>query len=192
MGRAEVVAAPALAAALMIAGCGSTASVAPSAPSAVAAQPAAQYPSLVGQWGGSAVIVVQFTDNWSPSSYSCSPGGSVTEQTGGSFSGSIGLNGQSLNTDKECIGIALSFTAQMSPDGTITNFQSTGRFGSHECSPVSQVTFHNGTASDTGFKIQLTDRAQCTFPPLTDDRYPTKEAERTFTFTMNFRRGPNP
>jgi len=176
----------------MVVGCGSTSPVAPS-PSANPAQSAVRYPALLGEWGGGGTVSVRFVDSASPTPYGCDAEGHVSEQTGGVFSASIGLNGRSINTDKECGDISITFTAQMTPDGTIRTFEGNGSFGSFECLPISTVVFQSGSASDGGFGIQLTDQAQCKWPPLVDPRYPRKDAVRTLSFGMYLRRNvPSP
>jgi hypothetical protein len=91
-----------------------------------------------------------------------------------------------MNGDKECPS-GFSFAAYMTPDGTITSATVHGNsasLGSHECVSVSDVSFRNGTASSAGFKLQVTDRARCMWPPLQDPR-PMKDTERTFTVVID-------
>ena len=177
--------------AAFVAGCGSTAPVAPTAPSAVPAQAAASYPSLVGEWGGGMTLVVQFVDASTPQPYHCNLNMTVKGQAEGTFSGSGFFIGSSINSDKECPS-GLGFTARMTADGTIVAFTAANRFSSHECLAMSDLAFTSGTASSAGFKVQMTDRAQCRWPPLIDPRDPVKDASRTFTIVIDQRRGPLP
>ena len=177
----------AVSAALIIGGCGSTAPNPSSAPSPVLA-PAPQYPSLVGEWGGSGGLSIQYRDS-NTVSYHCDASASVRSQHEATFTGYGSLNGSSLNSDKQCPG-SFAFTAVMTPDGTITSVQTDGPFRLTDCMAVTDVSFSNGTASSTGFSIRLTDHALCRWPPL-DPRNPySKESDRSFTMVVDRWRGP--
>jgi hypothetical protein len=168
-------------------GCGSIASDSPTAPSSIAGS-APQYPSIVGEWGGSSSLSFQYQGRETLGSSHCDVSASVREQTEGTFSGSIGLNGSSLSSDKQCPG-SFTFTAAMAPSGTIISFQPSRSLSSHECLAVSQPIFSSGTASGTGFRFVMTDSALCRWPPVTDDRLPrTMATYRTFTVSIDRRR----
>jgi hypothetical protein len=170
----------------IVSGCGSTSPVAPSPPTATTAQLSVEYPSLAGYWGGSAGLTVQFLDTLSLYRFFCDAETTVS-QIGGSFSGVIGLRGASMSGDKECPS-GFSYAAQMAPDGTITSASVHGNpasLGSHECVSVADLTFHDGMATSTGFKIQVTDHARCYSPPLLDTRLPMADTERTFTVSID-------
>ena len=172
--------------------CGSTVPTAPSvapaaAPSAAAAGvQATQYPSWLGYWQGSSGLGFQYhrTVDSTGSSH-CEVGFSVRTQTGGMLAGDLGFNGSSLNSDKQCpSGGAFSIVVQ--PDGTISFFQLGSMLGSHECAATTEVRFIRGTATANGFSIQLGDRANCRFPPTTDDRLPRDtDTDRTFTIVID-------
>jgi hypothetical protein len=188
--RNRVVAGAAISAALVIGGCGSTAPSSPSAPSPVRA-PAAQYPSIVGEWGGGAGLLIQYHGPDASSSSHCDGSLSVRAQTEGTFSGLGGLTGSSLTSDKQCPG-SFAFSAEMMPDGTITSFRPDRPFGTSECMPVSEVSFSSGTAGSAGFRIEVTDHAMCRWPPL-DARNPfIRDTDRTFTMSITQRRASSP
>jgi hypothetical protein len=167
-------------------GCGSTAPN-PSAPSPVQAAPVPQYPSLVGQWGGGVGIALMYRNPDSPSSSHCDASATVREHTTGTLSGSVGFNGSSMNSDKQC-GRGFEFTADVAPNGTITGLRSTASLGSHECSAVSDPVFRSGSASSTGFSIVLLDSALCRWPPYDSRNPPVRETDRTFTVVIDLRR----
>jgi hypothetical protein len=185
--RNRVAAAAAVSAALVIVGCGSTAPN-PSAPSPVQAAPLPQYASLVGQWGGKVSIALMYRNPDSPSSSHCDASASVREHTTGTLSGSVGFNGSSMDSDKQC-GRGFAFTADVAPNGIITGLRSnSSSLGSEECSAVSDPIFRSGSASSTGFGIVLLDSARCRWPPF-DARYPpVRETDRTFTVVIDRRR----
>jgi hypothetical protein len=184
--RLQLLVAAFLSVAWITPGCGSTAAI-PSAPSPVSAPPA-QYPSLLGDWGGGAGITLAYSAATSPGASHCDASAGVREQSEGTFAGRLGLNGSSLNTDKQCPS-GFGFTASMTPDGIITSFRADTQLGSHECVPVSDPEFSSGTASSTGFRVVITDRALCRWPALLDSRLPqTNDTGRTFTITIDRRR----
>lgn len=160
----------------------------PASPSALASVGAAQYPSIVGDWGGSAGLAIQYHGPDVSSSSYCDASFSIRGQNDGAFSGLAGLIGASLNSDKQCPG-SFAFTAVMAPDGTITSFKPDQRFDTEECMAVSDVSFSRGTASAAGFRIEMTDRAMCRWPPY-DARNPfARDTSRTWTMTIDLRRG---
>jgi hypothetical protein len=178
-------------AALVVAGCGSTAPTSPTAPSAVPA-PAPQFPSLVGQWGGSVGLILLYREPDLPSSSHCDAQAIVRAQTAGTFSGSVGFNGSSIDSDKQCPS-GFAFTAEMVPEGTITSLRPNAAFGSSsECLSVSDASFSNGTASSTGFTIVMTDHALCRWPPFDARNPPIRQTDRTFTVVVDRWRGPLP
>jgi hypothetical protein len=126
--------------------------------------PAPQYPSLIGEWGGSGGLSIQYGDS-NTFSYHCDASASVRAQHEGIFTGYGSLRGSSLNSDKQCPD-DFAFTAEMTPDGTITSLRTGGPFRLTDCLAVTDVSFSNGTASATGFRIVMTDRALCRWPPL--------------------------
>ena len=136
-------------------------------------------------------LVVQFLDTMTPQPYHCDLNMNVSGQADGTFSGAGSFIGTSMNSDKECPS-SLGFTARMTADGTIVDFRSANRFSSHECLAASDPAFTSGTASNAGFTVQMTDRAQCRWPPLLDPRDPAKDAARTFTIFIDRRRAPLP
>ncbi len=171
-----------------IAGCGSNASVSPTSPSPAAVT--AQYPSLVGEWGGGGSLTIYYPDG-RVFSYGCDGGASVRTQTGGTFSGLAELLGHSLDTDKQCPN-AFAFTANMTPDGKIIALQTAEPMGlTPGCMALSGVSFNRGTASNEGFSVVMTDHAMCRSPVL-DPREPySLESDRTITLSID-RRRPSP
>jgi hypothetical protein len=170
----------------LAAGCGASSNASPSAPSS-GSTPATQFPSIVGEWGGTAGLTFQYHGPDGSSSSHCDASLSVREQTDGTFSGRGGLTGSSLNSDKQCPG-SFAFTAVMRPDGTVTSFRPDQRFHTEECQAVSDVSFSSGTAGITGFRIEIVDRAMCRWPPF-DARNPfVRDTNRTWTMTIDLRR----
>jgi hypothetical protein len=176
----------AFAAILPVAGCGSTAVDSLTAPSPVPAQ-AAQYPSVIGEWGGNSGLTLVYRNPDVAGSSHCDVSLSVQAQAEGTFSGSMGLNGSSMSSDKQCPG-SFGFTAEMTPDGTITRFHPDRRLGSHECTAVSDPAFTSGTASSSGFRIAMTDHALCRWPPEDPRNPPVRQTDRTFTLSIDLRR----
>jgi hypothetical protein len=176
---------------LAIAGCGST-TASPSAPSGVpspttqgaAPQAGAQYPSVVGEWGGGVSIDLVYHDPDAPSSSHCTAEATVRSQTAGSFSGSVDFNGSSINTDKMCPD-GFAFTAEMSPDGTITRLATTAMMNSEECRALSQANFNGGNASASGFTVVLTDGALCRWPAFDAANPPARSTGRTFNVVID-------
>ena len=142
-----------LSAALVSVGCGSTA---PSTPS-----PLPQYPQLVGEWveSGSFLELHYRDTNTTLTIEACAALLSVRAQADGTFSGSIGVQGGSPDSDRQCT-YSFTFTAQMSPDGTLTGFSPNPTFRTQDCSAGSDATF-SGTASSTAIRIVMTDRGTC-------------------------------
>jgi hypothetical protein len=172
---------------VLIAGCGSVTPVSPTAPSPAAV--AAQFPSIVGEWGGGGGLTIHYPDG-RVSSYGCDGGASVRTQTGGAFSGSGALLGHSLSTDKQCPN-SFAFTATMTADGTITAVQLAQPFDrTPGCIALTTATFSSGRASNDGFSIVMNDLALCRGPAL-DDREPfTLQSDRSVTLSVDRRRGP--
>lgn len=84
----------------------------------------------------------------------------VTAQTAGMFSGDAGIQGQGADSDRRCT-YSFFFSAQMTPDGTITSFTPNPTFRTNDCTPGSESRFGGGTASSTAIRIVMTDRATC-------------------------------
>ena len=190
--RLGIVAAAAISGTLMIAGCGSTTPVA-SAPSPVP-PPAPQttpppQTSLVGQWGGSVGIGLLYRNPDQQDSSHCDASASVNSHTARTIAASVGFNGSSMNSDKEC-GRGFSFSAEIGPDGRITSaLIPSASFSSEECDATSDPAFGGGSVSATGFTIVLTDSSMCRWPPLLDPRNPkVKATDRTFTVVIDRRR----
>jgi hypothetical protein len=176
----------AFAAILAMVGCGSTAVDSLTAPSPVPAQ-AAQYPSVVGEWGGNSGLTLLYRNPDVAGSSHCDVSMSVRAQAEGTFSGSMGLNGSSMSSDKQCPG-SFGFTAEMTPEGVITSFRADRRLGSHECTAMSDPAFTSGTASSSGFRMAMTDRALCRWPAEDSRNPPVRETDRTFTLSIDLRR----
>lgn len=149
--------ATAVAAGLVVAGCGSTA---PSGPSPVSVPPA-QFPSLVGNWReDSSLLVLQARDvAGPPTTWGCQSELVIQQQTGGTFSGLAIIQG---GNDKQCTW-TFTFTADVAPDGTLTRFvpDNGSKFVTVDCKPVSEPAF-SGMASGAGIKVAMRDRATCT------------------------------
>ena len=195
--RLGLVAGSAVSAALVIAACGSTVPI-PTQPSAVAPSPVVpstvlpvppSFASLVGQWGGSVGISFMYRDPDVPGSSHCDASASVSRHTADSLSASVGFNGSSMDSDKQC-GRGFSFVAEMEPDGTFISARlDYAALGSHECYPASQPVFRSGSASSTGFRVVVLDSTVCRWPPLLDSRYPpVRDTDRTFTIVIDRRR----
>lgn len=92
-----------------------------------------------------------------------------------------------MSSDKQCPG-SFNFTAEMTPDGTITSFRAEGTFRTFECMPLSGVTLTSGTASGTGFNIVISDHAMCRWPPLDAGNPYIRDTDRTFTMVIDRRR----
>jgi hypothetical protein len=145
----------------IVAGCGSTSPIAPSTPTAV------EYPSIVGTWledTSALMFRARGSTDWRLG-YGCDAWLTVEQQNGGMFSGRALIEGISLSSDKNCW-INLTFTGQVTRDGTITAMSATtgysdGNFHSHDCQPVSSLAFLSGTVSATAMEIRLTDHAMC-------------------------------
>ena len=101
----------------------------------------------------------------------------VREQTGGTFSGFVAVEG---GNDKQCTN-SFGFTAEMTQDGAITSFRRDTPFVTPICRPASDATYA-GTASSTLILVQMKDRATCV-----DDLGRPKDVNRTFTISVTRR-----
>ena len=139
--------------ALMASGCGSTT---PAAPSAVA-----QYPQLVGDWIESgSVLDLHYRDTDTTVSIpGCGAAVKVLTQTAGTFSGGVGVQGQGSDSDRQCT-YAFDFTAQMTPDGTMTGFSPSPPFRTQDCSAGSDANV-SGSVTSTAIRIVMKDRGTC-------------------------------
>jgi len=182
---------------LVIGGCGSTVPL-PAQPSAVVPSvvlpPPPSFPSLVGNWGGKVGIGFLYRNPDNPdlvgtASSHCDANVLVSEHTRDTLSASVDFEGTSLNSDKQC-GWGLTFTTDMSPDGTFGRLRFTrASLASFECFPASAPVFREGAANGNGFRIVVVDSTVCRWPPLTfTNNVPTREADRTFTVVVDFRR----
>ena len=128
-----------------------------------------------------------------PGSSHCDASASVREHTAGTLSASVGFNGSSMDSDKQC-GSGFSFSAEMGPDGTFSNIRwDYASLGSHECYPASEPVFRSGSASSSGFRVVLLDSTVCRWPPVLDSRYPpVRPTDRTFTVVIDLRRNTVP
>ena len=180
--RIRVAAGVALVATVVSAACGSTA---PSAPSPTPG-PSAQYPSLLGHWReDSSILLLQYRDaDGTPGRWGCQSELLVQQQTAGAFSGVATIKGGGSSSDKQCTW-QFFFTAQISPDGTLTSFlPSNGKtFVTEDCTPVSQATF-SGTSTDAAIRITMTDRATCK-----DFFGQSRDTNRTLTMSVTSRFG---
>src|SRR2546421_13106536 len=104
--------------AAFVAGCGSTSPVAPTA----ASNPV-QYPSLVGHYSDEALseLQIRYRDTGLTNQWRCDTEASVDSQRDGTFSGGVRSTGGG-SREPPCTD-SFSFTAEMRPDGTITDLR---------------------------------------------------------------------
>ena len=152
-------------------GCGGTTPTSPSA-----TPPAANYPSLAGDWFATNDLTVVDRQSNTQSSYGCLVQLVVREQTGGTFSGFVSVQG---GNDKQCTG-SFAFAAQMQADGAITSLRPDKPFTTSYCRPVSDATF-SGTASSAAIRVQMKDRATC------DYGAGPRDSDRTLTIAVSRR-----
>jgi hypothetical protein len=162
-----------VAAALLTGACGSTT---PSGPSPVPGTPP-QYPSLLGHWGNTrSVLELHYRDAAAASSEGCEANLDFTSQTGGSFSGLLGVKGTGA-AEKDCT-FGSSFTGDMSADGTITGFRVDRPYVAGDCTPLSDPTFR-GTVTSSAILITMTDLAMCR-----DGSGRMRDTDRTLTISV--------
>ena len=92
-------------------------------------------------------------DNWR-----CAATLDVLSQTGGNFSGDMGVKGTGVS-EPACT-FSFDFTASMAPDGTLTDFHTNGGLGAGGCTPSSDAII-TGAVTNANMQITLTDRALC-------------------------------
>jgi hypothetical protein len=142
----------------MTAGCGGTSPDSPTEPSPVS--PAPDFPSVAGEWiNDSSLLVLQFRGADTSTGWSCNARLRVLAQTGGSFSGTGGMQGGSPESDRKCTS-SFSFAGDMTRDGTLTSFRLDRALGVGSCAPVSDASFI-GAVTSNAMRIQMNDRASC-------------------------------
>jgi hypothetical protein len=121
----------------------------------------AQYPQLVGDWiEAGSVLELHYRDTDATVSIpACGAAVKVLGQTSGMFSGGVGVQGQGSDSDRQCT-YTFDFTAQMTPDGTITSFSPSPTFRTQDCSAGSDASF-SGTVTSTAIRIVMKDRGTC-------------------------------
>jgi len=118
------------------------------------------------------------TDGWT-----CTAMLDVPSQTGGRFAGDVGMT--AVGSSEPPCTYSFSFTANMKPDGTITDFRVDGIFSAGTCTPVSDATV-SGTVTNADMHITITDRAMCRdiFGTVRDfDR--VRDTDRTLTISLH-------
>jgi len=162
-------------------GCGSTAPL-PSAPT-----PAPRYPSLLGAttpWRDNHSSLVLSSPNSSMSIYyGCQAQAYVSTQTEGTFTGSFTLQGVDPRSDRACTTSGTGFTAQMTPDGTVTSVRLNRAVSAGLCTPTGEATGRGSVTSAT-IRFEITDRAMCAEDPRPDNRAPDREFDRTLTLSV--------
>jgi hypothetical protein len=103
--------------------------------------------------------VLQYRDTGGTRSWACHPQMDVREQTGGTFSGFMHVEGGSGDSGRHCSWESL-FTAQVAPDGTITSFRPERDFGGG-CTVLLSDASGSGTATSTTMQIKLMQHATC-------------------------------
>jgi hypothetical protein len=104
----------------------------------------------------------------------------VRAQTGGTFSGSLVVQGGSGDSGRNC-SVVSSFTAQMAPDGTLISFDPSDRFAVG-CTVGFEASV-TGAATDTAIQINLMHHSICM-----DPFGQLRDTDRTLT--MSVRRAP--
>lgn len=151
----RIVAVAAVSAAVLTGGCGSTSPVAPTSASS-----AAQYPLLVGHYVDEALsdLRLQYRDTGTTTGWPCDTDADVESQRDGSFSGDVRFTGGG-SREPPCT-FSFGFTAEIRPDGTITNFRINRALGLGGCTPASDASV-SGTATHSEIRIIIMDRATC-------------------------------
>jgi hypothetical protein len=174
-------AAAAASAALVAMACGSTAAL-PSAPTQVS-----RYPSLLGAvtpWRENrSSLVLSYPDSPGYIYYNCDAQMYVSTQTDGTFTGGFTLQGVDPRSDRACTTSGAAFTAQMTPDGTVTSLHLNRALFVGGCTPMGDATVR-GSVTSTTIRFEITDRARCPEDPGPDAHGPEREFDRTLTVSV--------
>ena len=115
--------------------------------------------------------------------YNCDAQMYVSTQTDGTFTGGVSFQGVDPRSDKACIGSSAGFTAQMTPDGTVTSLRLIPGLSLGICAPLADMSV-SGSVTSTTIRFEITDRAMCADDVPTYDRGPHREFERTVTISV--------
>jgi len=163
-----------IAGSLAIGACGSTS---PSAPT-----PVATYPSLLGAttpWRESdSSLVLRDRNSNAELSYNCDAQMNIGAQTAGTFTGGVTVQGVDPVSDKQCTFVS-GFTAQMTPDGTVTSLHLNAPFIGVGCAQPTDTVVTRGTVTSTTIRFEIADRPTCQDPGGR-----TREFDRTLTLSV--------
>jgi hypothetical protein len=100
----------------------------------------------------------------------------IGAQSGGTFTGGVTVQGVDPVSDKQCTFVT-GFTAEMTPDGTVTSLHLNAPFVGAGCTPTTGTTVR-GTVTSTTIRFEITDRPTCQDPGGR-----TREFDRTLTLS---------
>jgi len=180
--------------------CGGVAGDVPTGPSDVTQTPAATpgqtqgFPSLTGRWRASGSMVFRNLDNGDALSWgSCSGSFTITAQSGGTFTGPFGTQGNGWKTDRFCTASGTLTGDLAAPDRSVARARLEGNFQNWprpSVSPSCEVVSAGdgvwaGTATSDDIRLQMSDVLRC---PVNVDGgvtgMPMANFERTVSLTF--------